>query len=678
MAFIKEQQELNRMHELCEYLKKCQYAYHSTSDALITDAEYDTLLQELKDLEKKHPQMRRPDTPTEAVGAKPNGKLPLFRHKTPMLSLGNLFPQYKADGSFDHALMDEWIQKTRKHIKASSGNPEANVAFIIEPKFDGLALSLHYDKGQLLYAVTRGNGTEGEIVTENARHIKGIPVTIPYKEPLEIRGEVVMHRDDLETLNEQQKTKGKATFANPRNAAAGSLRLLDTQLFKETRVLHFYPYWVSKGNDESSELMTLSEYGFDCKQQIQGVFEDEKSIASLYEDMLKSRFTFPFDIDGMVIKLDDYTARSYIPASATVDKSAIAYKFPAQEVATTLEGIRYQVGRTGVITPVGHVKPVWVAGVEVRNITLHNARFIEEMGIQVGDTLVIRRAGDVIPQVVSVERKGNVPFNWSMPKECPCCQTPLKEDTEGKSPLVYCPNQHCHDRQVALLCYQVSRDVYDMKGIADKTLEDLFKHGYITSLSSLFEMTKEKWEDYYRKVCEIESNQGDKLMEIINRAKQPTLARFIAGLGIRYVGMGIAKRLAEHFGTLEAFRKGSFSDFVDIPDVGGVMATAISDYLTSSEGNMEIDALLQAGVSPLPFEKKEGPLSGKTICITGSFDIPRDEIIKHLEEKGAKIHSSVSSKTNYLLVGEGGGDKRKKAESLGVPVVLGYKALLPY
>lgn len=677
MAFIKEQQELNRMHELCEHLKKCQYAYHSTSDALITDAEYDTLLQELKDLEKKHPQMRRPDTPTEAVGAKPNGKLPLFRHKTPMLSLGNLFPHYREDG-IDHSKLDEWVTRTRAFVKEAAGQPNAIINFVIEPKFDGLALSLHYDKGQLLYAVTRGNGQEGEVVTENARYIKGIPTSIPIQEAIEVRGEVVMHRDDLETLNELQRAKGKATFANPRNAAAGSLRLQDTQLFKETRVLHFYPYGVSIGVCESSTLMTLGECGFDVQYQIQGVCKEPKSIAKLYEHMLRNRFHFPFDIDGMVIKLDDYTARSYIPASATVDKSAIAYKFPAQEVATTLEGIRYQVGRTGVITPVAHVKPVWVAGVEVRNITLHNARFIEEMGIQVGDTLVIRRAGDVIPQVVSVERKGNVPFNWSMPKECPCCQTPLKEDIEGKSPLVYCPNQHCHDRQVALLGYQVSRDVYDMKGIADKTLEDLFKHGYITSLSSLFEMTKEKWEDYYRKVCEIESNQGDKLMEIINRAKQPTLARFIAGLGIRYVGMGIAKRLAEHFGTLEAFRKGSFSDFVDIPDVGGVMATAISDYLTSSEGNMEIDALLQAGVSPLPFEKKEGPLSGKTICITGSFDIPRDEIIKRLEEKGAKIHASVSSKTNYLLAGEGGGDKRKKAESLGVPVVLGYKALLPY
>lgn len=655
----KVQQRINELREQIDYQN---YRYYVLDDPEIPDAEYDRLMRELEDLEAEHPDLITSDSPTQRVGATPLSAFEEVKHELPMLSLGNAFDQ-------DEVLAFD--RRAREKLGVES------VEYAVEPKLDGLAISLLYEDGKLVRGATRGDGATGEDVTQNVRTIETIPLKLrgtDYPARLEVRGEVIIAKQDFEQLNKTREDAGEKTFANPRNAAAGSLRQLDARLTAK-RPLSFYCY--GAGLVEGSELPDrhsaildqLREWGMRTNPETR-VVEGIQGCLDYYQTMQEKRDSLDYEIDGLVYKVNRRDQREQLGFVSRAPRWAIAHKFPAQEEMTRLIDIDVQVGRTGALTPVARLEPVQVGGVTVSNATLHNQDEIERLDVRVGDTVIIRRAGDVIPQVVSVvtsKREGKLK-KYHLPKTCPVCGSQTVRH-EGEV-VTYCTGGlFCAAQRKQALKHFASRRALDIEGLGDKLVEQLVDEDYVHDPADLFALEKEQLVQLER----MADKSAQNLIDALDKSRNTTLERFIYALGIHDVGEATARSLANHFGSLDALMQADKEALMAVTDIGPIVAESILTFFKQQHNQQVIDKLIQAGVSWEDIEVKpaeELPLNGKTFVLTGTMEsMSRDEAKVALQTLGAKVTGSVSKKTDYVVVGADPGSKADKAESLGVAIL---------
>jgi DNA ligase (NAD+) len=672
--------------KLSRTIEEANAAYYNSDSPLMTDSEYDTQKSVLERLVTEHPEYKDIAKVALAVGAPVSESVLKYKHPFPMLSLAKILSEpiqasRESPLTYTHEALTKWVAKMKETFK-----DEPNLSFVIEPKFDGISLSLHYVNGVLDNALLRGDGYEGESIFKIIRFIKNIPLEIKEwqdKELVVIRGEVVMHRDDLDKLNQYQKEHNDVTFANPRNATAGTLRIKDiTPLAKGIRVLHFYPYFASYAKYVSTDLLSLHQYGFDTYYQIRGVCKTLDPIIELYMDMMENRFSFPFDIDGMVIKIDKVSLREQCEGNSTDMKGANAYKFPPQEVVTTLIGVELQVGKHGTITPLAIFTPTLVGGVVVSRATLHNIAFMNSLNKAIGDNITIRRAGDVIPQVVPDGKPSTGQYKVQF-THCPYCDSELDINTEEGNKISYCPNHYCKARLNALLSFQVSRDAFDIKGISDKIIARLVEKEMVKSIADIYRLTADGWirvlkdsKDTSVRTTKEETIDGidagkyvNNIMKTVNQSKTVPLHKFVYGLAIRYVGKTTAKVLANRFGSIEGLLTAKKNDLLDIDGLGINTANAVYSYFTNPLKIAHLNDLINVGIKIVNPLKQTGVLEDMSICITGSFNIPREEIINKIERNGGRVVSSVSKGTDYLLAGGNAGSKLEKAKALNISII---------
>ncbi len=651
-----------RIEALRRQIDRYNYHYYVLDDPLVPDSEFDRLVRQLQQLESQYPELITPDSPTQRVGGEPLSAFSEVIHSRPMLSLDNAFS--------DEELRD-FDRRVRERLKMGEA-----VAYSAEPKLDGLAISLRYEQGRLVQAATRGDGRSGEDVTANVRTIASIPLHLlgeGWPELLELRGEVFMPLRGFEELNRRELEAGRKGFANPRNAAAGSLRQLDPKV-TATRPLAFFCYGfgeISPVIQEQSQIALIrrmAEWGIPICPQLRRVTGAAGCI-DYYHEMGELRSGLPYEIDGVVFKVDDLELQQQLGFVARAPRWAIACKFPAQEEMTRLLAIDLQVGRTGAITPVARLEPVSLAGVTVTNATLHNADEIARKDIRVGDTVIVRRAGDVIPQVMGVvlERRpeGSVPF--IMPRHCPECGSEAERDTDGAvwrcSGGLFCPAQ----RKEAIKHF-ASRRAMDIEGLGDKLVDQLVERGLVDSPADLYRLSEETLAGLER----MGRKSAQNLVQALERSRETTLARFLFALGIREVGEATAASLARHFGTLDALRKASKETLLEVPDVGPVVAGHIRTFFRQPHNLEVIAALRDAGVHWPDLQLREAaeqPLQGKTFVLTGTLSRPRNQIKQQLQELGARVSGSVSARTDFLVAGEAAGSKLEKARQLGVEII---------
>lgn len=654
---------LQRIHALREQINHHNYCYYVLDSPEIPDAEYDRLMRELESLEQKYPETIIPDSPTQRVGSTPLKEFEEVRHTIPMLSLGNAFE--------DQEVID-FDRRVREGLNVDK------VDYSAEPKLDGLAISLLYEDGVLVRGSTRGDGYTGEDVTQNVRTIDSIPLKLvgkDYPRVLEVRGEVFMSKKGFAELNERQSELGEKTFANPRNAAAGSLRQLDSRI-TATRPLEFYSYGLGVVEGQTmpgrhSEIMqALKHWGVRVNPEsrlVKGV----EGCLEYHGRMLHKREAIPYDIDGVVFKVDRVDQQEALGFVSRAPRWAIAHKFPAEEEMTTLIGIDVQVGRTGALTPVARLEPVFVGGVTITNATLHNQDEIERKDVRIGDAVIVRRAGDVIPEVVQPvlsKRKNKKLRKFKMPTECPVCGSKVVR-LEGEAVSrctggLYCPAQ----RREAIKHF-VSRRAMDVEGIGDKLVEQLDQLGMIKDVSDLYHLKAEAIAGIER----MGEKSADNLIKGLERSKKTTLSRFLFALGIRQVGETTAQTLARHFGSLEALMQADEEALIKVPDVGPVVAQSIVSFFKEKHNRDVVKKLIKAGIS-WPREKipsaKTQTLKDKTFVLTGTLpNMSRNEAKEKLLRLGAKVSGSVSKKTDYVVVGADPGSKADKAEELGITMI---------
>jgi DNA ligase (NAD+) len=638
------------------------YRYYVLDEPTISDSGYDKLLRELQALETDYPGLITPDSPTQRVGAAPLDAFDTIAHRVPMLSLGN---------ALDDAELSEFDRRVRERLE--SGGP---IIYAAEPKLDGLAINLRYESGRLVQAATRGDGTQGEDVTRNVRTIPSVPLRLlgsGWPRVIEIRGEIYMPTAGFEALNRAAERLGGKGFANPRNAAAGSLRQLDPKITaKRPLAMVCYGFGEVEGGDlaatHSAAIARLADWGLRISPELRRV-EGLPGCQAYFRDLEQRRFQLGYDIDGIVFKVDDFVQQRSLGFVSRAPRWAIARKFPAQEEMTELLAIDLQVGRTGAITPVARLAPVNVAGVTVTNATLHNAEEIRRKKIRVGDTVIVRRAGDVIPQVVRVvpEMRPAETADFHMPSECPECGSALIQDEEGVvlrcSGGLYCPAQ----RKEAIRHF-ASRKALDIEGLGDKLVEQLVEKGLVESPADLYQLEQSKLAGLER--------MGDKsaqnLCEALQKSRNTTFSRFLYALGIREVGESTAAALARYFGSLDALIAASEENLQQVEDVGPVVARHVATFFRQPHNLEVIDALIAAGLhwqsEDIPLADQQ-PLKGKTIVLTGTLSRPRAEIKMQLQRLGAKVSGSISGKTHYLVAGAEAGSKLAKAEKLGVEIL---------
>ncbi|AIR06561.1 MULTISPECIES: NAD-dependent DNA ligase LigA [Cedecea] len=657
------EQQLNHLRTT---LRHHEYLYHVQDNPEIPDAEYDRLMRELRELEEAHPELITQDSPTQRVGAAPLSEFTQVRHEVPMLSLDNVF---------DEASYLAFNKRVQDRLKSTDA-----LTFCCELKLDGLAVSLLYEDGVLVRAATRGDGTTGENITANVRTIRAIPLkltgeNIPRR--VEVRGEVFLPQAGFEKINEEARRTGGKVFANPRNAAAGSLRQLDPRITAK-RPLTFFCYGVGLlegGELPASHMARLQQFkawGLPVSDRIRLCSTPEEVLA-FYHQVEADRPTLGFDIDGVVIKVDSLALQETLGFVARAPRWAVAFKFPAQEQMTTVRDVEFQVGRTGAITPVARLEPVQVAGVLVSNATLHNADEIERLGLRIGDRVVIRRAGDVIPQVVGVVESERPEDTQEIifPTHCPVCGSDV-ERVEGEAVTRCTGGLICGAQRKEALKHFVSRRALDVDGMGDKIIDQLVEKEYVHTPADLFKLTAGKLTGLDRMGPKSAQNTVDAL----EKAKETTFARFLYALGIREVGEATAAGLAAHFGTLDALAAASIDDLQKVPDVGIVVATHTFNFF-AEESNREVIRQLreEAGVRwPDPVvvkaEEIDSPFAGKTVVLTGSLSIlSRDEAKDRLTALGAKVAGSVSKKTDLVIAGEAAGSKLVKAQELGIQVI---------
>lgn len=655
---------IQQINQLRTSLRHHEHQYHVLDAPEIPDAEYDRLMQQLRDLEAQHPELITNDSPTQRVGAAPLDAFEQVKHEVPMLSLDNVFDE-ESYLAFDK----------RVHDRLKTAEP---LTFCCELKLDGLAVSLLYEEGELVRAATRGDGTTGENITANVRTIRAIPLrlrgdNIPRR--VEVRGEVFMPQAGFEQLNEEARRKGGKIFANPRNAAAGSLRQLDPRITAK-RPLTFFCYGVGllDGGElprsHIQRLMQFKAWGLPVSDRVKLCTGSDQVIA-FYRQIEQDRADLGFDIDGVVIKVDSLDLQEQLGFVARAPRWATAFKFPAQEQITQVREVEFQVGRTGAITPVARLEPVQVAGVIVSNATLHNADEIERLGLRIGDTVIVRRAGDVIPQVVGVvmEQRPQDAKEITFPDHCPVCGSDI-ERVEGEAVARCTGGLFCAAQRKEALKHFVSRRALDVEGMGDKIIEQLVEKQYVENPADLFTLTAGKLTGLDR----MGPKSAQNLIAALEKAKQTTFARFLYALGIREVGEATAANLAAHFRYLDNLRAADIDALKSVPDVGEVVAKHVINFLSEEHNQKVIEAFEKVISWPEPqqiiAEEIDSPFAGKTVVLTGSLTIlSRDEAKDRLTALGAKVSGSVSKKTDLVIAGEAAGSKLAKAQELGITVI---------
>jgi len=652
----------NEIQQLSKQLENYNYQYYVLDDPTVPDAEYDRVFQQLVKLEQANPALLSPNSPTQKVGGLALSKFEQVTHQLPMLSLDNVFEA--------PALKDFMA---RAQDKASS----ANIDFCIEPKLDGLAASIIYENGLLVQAATRGDGQTGENVTENVKTIKNLPLRLRGENIpalLEVRGEVFMLKAGFDKLNKKLTDAGEKAFVNPRNAAAGSLRQLDSKI-AASRPLAFYCYAVGvfEGelpNSQFARIEQLKAWGLPVSEEVKKV-SGEQACLDYYQAIEKKRPDLAYEIDGVVYKVDDITLQQTLGFVARAPRWATAYKFPAEEAVTIVENVEFQVGRTGAITPVAKLKPVFVGGVTVSNATLHNKDEIKRLGILIGDAVVVRRAGDVIPQVARVLEDKRVEQETTaivFPNVCPVCESEV-ERIEGEATIRCSGGLYCGAQRKEAIKHFASRKALDIDGLGNKLVELLVDHKLIDSPAQLFALTVGQVSTLPR-MGEVSAK---KLINSLQLSKKTTLARFFYSLGIREVGEATANNLANHYKSIDAVKAASVENLQSVSDVGEIVAKHIYYFFRQAHNIEVVEQLLAAGIhwpEIKQVEESELSLTGQIFVITGSFNaLSRADIKTALQEKGAKVAGSVSKKTTTVVAGEAAGSKLTKAQELGIEIM---------
>ena len=653
---------VRRIRELIAEIRQHDYRYHVLDAPTIGDTQYDELVAELKRLETDFPDSLDPNSPTQRVGAKPDSGFSEVSHQVPMLSLDNVF---------DADEFQQFVERMTDRLDGIS-----SLELTAEPKLDGLALSIRYERGELILAATRGDGSTGENVTQNVRTIRSIPLTLHGEhlpEILEVRGEVIMKKEDFDAMNRRLQKAGEKTFVNPRNAAAGSLRQLDPAIVA-TRPLSFYAYGVGEvsaplGDRHSDVMETLKSLGIPVNPGL--VKGDASSIESAYQALLAKRDSLPYEIDGMVVKVDPLALQDALGFVARAPRFATAWKFPAQEAATDLIAIDVQVGRTGAITPVARLEPVFVGGVTVSNATLHNFDEVARLDVRPGDRVMVRRAGDVIPQIVRVmtDQRPTNSQAVTLPTACPICDSPV-ERADGEAVIRCSGGLICQAQRLEHLKHFVSRKAMDIDGVGERLLEIVVERQWVQTPADLYRLSIESLKDLDR----MGEKSAANVVQAIAASKATTLARFLYALGIRDVGEATARTLAQTFGDLEPLMSATLEDLMAVDDVGPIVASHIRAFFEVQQNRVVIQELRDLGVH-WPVRSVEAPttgvdLSGQTWVLTGTLEsMTRDEASDRLRALGAKVSGSVSAKTTVLVAGPGAGGKVSKAQDLGVTVM---------
>ena len=667
----------NRVDELHQQLHHHAHQYYVLDAPTLPDAEYDKLFQELQAIEAAHPDLKRAESPTQRVGGKPLAQFNTVKHAVPMLSI-------RTETDTEASGAEAFDARMRKELGLSDN--DAPVEYVTELKFDGLAMSLRYEHGVLVQAATRGDGEQGEDVTHNIRTIGQIPLKLSKEVPdiLEVRGEVYMRRDDFETLNERQRTKiaagqkGEKTFVNPRNAAAGAVRQLDPAIAAQ-RPLSFYAYGVGQiSASQDNEvlwathydlLQTLKKWGFPVADQV-GTAKGAIELVAYHQRIAQLRDSLPFDIDGVVYKVNSLALQQQLGFVSREPRWAVAHKYPAQEQLTTVLAIEVQVGRTGKLTPVAKLAPVFVGGVTVTNATLHNEDEARRKDVRVGDTVIVRRAGDVIPEVVSVlleKRQHDEPI-FTMPHTCPVCDSAAVRE-EGEADYRCTGGLFCSAQRKQAILHFAQKRAVEVEGLGDKLVEQLVDAGVIKTIPDLYKLG-------FTALAELDrmaEKSAQNIIDALQKSKQTTLPRFLFGLGIRHVGEATAKALVKHFGKLDNIMNASSEQLTQVADVGPVVAQSLRTFFDQAHNREVVEQLRACGISweeGEPVEAANLPLAGLTFVITGTLpNLGREYLKARLEEAGAKVAGSVSKKTHYVVAGAEAGSKLDKAQELGVPVL---------
>ena len=645
-----------RMDELIEYINKASYEYYVLDNPTITDQEYDDYYNELLSIEEKYPELKREDSPTNRVGGAVLDKFEKVTHDHPMLSFDDIFNEEEI------ILFDERIKKV-----------VSTAHYTLEPKMDGLSGSLIYKNGVLVRGATRGDGVTGEDITTNIKTIKSVPLRLTEDIDIEVRGEIYMSKKSFLEANREKVKNEEKEFANPRNAAAGSIRQLDSKVTAK-RNLDFMAYFIPNPEDygiktQKESLEFLRKLGFVTNYKLNGYAKNVKDIINYIDSLSEKRDNLPFEIDGVVLKVDNLEDEKRLGFTSRVPRWGIAYKFPAKEVLTTLKEIKFTVGRTGKITPNAIFSPVHVSGSLVSKATLHNSDYCIDKDVRVGDTISIRKAGDVIPEVVEVKldrrKEDSVPFK--MIENCPMCNSVLVR----KDANHYCKNEHCPSRKIESLIHFSSRDAMYIEGFGESIVEDFYNLGYLKNIDDFY--TLDKYKDELMLLEGFGEKSISKLLESASNSKKNSLERLLFGLGIRYVGKKTAKILSKYYKTMDNLIKADFDELKSINDIGDVIAKSIVDYFNDEKNINLINRLKDLNLNMRYLGEEVNTsnenINGKTFVITGTLSRPRDEIKEEIEGLGGNVTGSVTKKTDYVIAGEKAGSKLTKANELGIRVL---------
>ena len=643
-----------RISELRELLNRYSYEYYVLSDPSVTDAEFDSLLKELIELEKEFPELVTSDSPTQRVGGEVSEKFEKVRHDIPMLSLDNVF-SYDELRNFD--------KKVKKAVNTYT--------YTVDLKIDGLSVSIKYENGFYKQAATRGNGTVGEDITENVKTIKSIPLKVDYDKPLEVRGEIFLSKKNFNKINDEKISNGDEIFKNPRNAAAGTIRQLDPKVVAK-RGLDAFIYY-GYGVDETNHfeiIQNLKKLGFKVNPNTYFCNNIEE-VVDFIEKVKEMKLNLDYEIDGVVIKVNEIDLYEKIGYTSKFPKWATAFKFPAEEVETVLESIDFQIGRTGVIKPVANLKPVMISGSLVSRATLHNEDFVNDRDIHIKDHVIVRKAGEIIPEVLRVvkeKRKGNE-IEFKMIQNCPVCNSKL-ERKSGEADY-YCLNPLCEAKHLEGLIHFASREVYNIDGLGEAILTELYNDGYVKNIADIFKLKNHK-DDLIKKE-RFGEKSVENLLNAIEESKNNNLDKLLFGLGIRHVGAKTAKVLSQNCNDLFEFKNLSIEALSDIKDIGDATANSVFKYFNSEENLMMIEELRELGVNTNYTDDRQVTstfFTNKTVVLTGALEnYSRNEAKAIIEKMGGNVSSSVSNKTDFVLAGDNAGSKYDKAISLGVKII---------
>lgn len=652
-----EQEIKKRMQELIQIISEADYHYHTLDQPTITDQEYDNYLRELFKLEEKYPEWKQDHSPTSRVGGEVIEGFHKIKHEVPMMSLSNVFNESEII-AFD--------ERVKKEI--------SNPSYVVELKIDGLSVSLLYKEGKLVRGATRGDGVTGEDITHNVKTIKEIPLVLPEPIDIEVRGEIYMSKHSFERLNEARKENNQELFANPRNAAAGSIRQLDSKIAagrKLSNFIYHLPEAEKYGVTTHVEALEfMKKLGFQVNPNIRFV-KNIQELLDYVNDWTERRGTLSYEIDGIVIKLNDLAGQKKLGFTAKYPKWATAYKFPAELALTKLKEIKFTVGRTGQVTPNAMLEPVLLMGSTISKTTLHNEDYVKERDIRIGDVVAIKKAGDVIPEVVHVvkERRTGAEIPFVMTSTCPICEHPLVR-RENES-AYYCVNPDCDKKRMEALIHFVSRDAMYIEGFGDRIIEDFYNMGYLNSFDDFYTLKQ-----YREELMELEGF-GEKsiqnLLDSIQKSKENSLERLLFALGIRHVGKKTAKILAEHYKNIDHLQQATFDELIAIDDIGAIIAKSVVAYFKEEENQTCLSRLKELGVNMhyLGTETKiDEQFALKTFVLTGSLqEMTREEATSEIEKRGGKVTTSVTGKTSAVIVGDSPGSKYEKAVQLGIPIL---------